>query len=74
MPPRSTPRRDRADELARDGFRVLAVAAADRAPAPPAATANRACDLLGLIAILDPPRPSAAATIAACQAAGITPS
>ena len=29
--------------------------------------------LLGLTAILDPPRPAAAATIASCQAAGITP-
>jgi Ca2+-transporting ATPase len=33
---------------------------------------ERGLRLLGLIAILDPPRPSAAATIAACHAAGIT--
>jgi P-type Ca2+ transporter type 2C len=87
----------RADELARDGFRVLAVAAADRpagqepeprdgsatgtsgAAAPGSATGDpateleRGLSLLGLIAILDPPRASAAATIAACQAAGIAP-
>ncbi|HCU94612.1 MAG TPA: ATPase [Actinobacteria bacterium] len=117
---------DRAEEFARDGFRVLAVATADRPPGeapaavpaapapardrpgiatagldadgpepaapgtaapgtgspghPPAGTATaaeleleRGLRLLGLIAILDPPRPSAAATIAACQAAGIVP-
>ena len=34
---------------------------------------ERGLRLLGLIAIFDPPRASAAATIAACQAAGITP-
>ena len=130
---------DRAEEFARDGFRVLAVATADRPPGeapaavaaapaperdrpgiatagldangpepaapgtaapgtaapgtaapgtaapatgspghPPAGTVTaaeleRGLRLLGLIAILDPPRPSAAATIAACQAAGIVP-
>jgi P-type Ca2+ transporter type 2C len=34
---------------------------------------ERGLRLLGLIGIADPPRASAAATIAACQAAGITP-
>jgi Ca2+-transporting ATPase len=63
----------RADEVARDGFRVLAVASADRLDEPPAAELERGLRLLGLIAILDPPRPAAAATIAACKAAGITP-
>ena len=62
----------RAEELARDGFRVLAVAAARPGP-PPAAEMERGLRLLGLIAIFDPPRASAAATIASCQAAGITP-
>jgi Ca2+-transporting ATPase len=66
--------RARARELARDGFRVLAVAAADR-PAAPAAAADleHGLRLLGLIGMLDPPRASAPATIASCQAAGITP-
>ncbi len=64
---------DRADDLARDGFRVLAVAAADRPGPPPTGQMERGLRLLGLIGILDPPRASAAATIAACQAAGITP-
>ena len=99
--------RNRAEELARDGYRVLAIATADwpaseapgaitarpateperpgmatagpdaAGPAPAgtvtAAELERGLRLLGLIAILDPPRPSAAGTIAACQAAGITP-
>src|SRR5205823_1012978 len=34
---------------------------------------ERGLDLLGLIALTDPPRRSAAATIAACRTAGITP-
>jgi P-type Ca2+ transporter type 2C len=66
--------RARAEEFARDGFRVLAVAAADRPGIPPGTDAmERDLHLLGLIAIADPPRPAAAATIASCQAAGITP-
>ena len=67
---------ERAGELARDGFRVLAVAAADRPGdpgQPPGPGMERGLRLLGLTAILDPPRPAAAATIASCQAAGITP-
>jgi P-type Ca2+ transporter type 2C len=63
----------RAGELARDGFRVLAVAEAVRPHLPDAAVMERGLRLLGLTAILDPPRPAAAATIASCQAAGITP-
>jgi Ca2+-transporting ATPase len=63
----------RAGELARDGFRVLAVAAADRTARPGAGDMERGLRLLGLTAIFDPPRPAAAATIASCRAAGITP-
>jgi Ca2+-transporting ATPase len=63
----------RADELAMAGFRVLAVASADRSAEPPAAELEHGLRLLGLIAILDPPRPAAAATIRACQEAGIAP-
>jgi Ca2+-transporting ATPase len=63
----------RADDLARDGFRVLAVATADLPRESSAAELERGLHLLGLVAILDPPRAAAARTIAACQAAGITP-
>jgi len=65
--------RARARELTRDGFRVLAVAAADRPATPATADLERGLRLLGLIGIVDPPRASAPATIASCQAAGITP-
>jgi P-type Ca2+ transporter type 2C len=64
---------ERAGELARDGFRVLAVAAADRPVLPAADELEHGLRLLGLVGIVDPPRRSAAATIASCQAAGITP-
>ena len=63
----------RAGELASDGYRVLAVAEAVRPDAQDGAGMERGLRLLGLTAIFDPPRPAAAATIAACQAAGITP-
>jgi Ca2+-transporting ATPase len=69
---------DRAERFAQDGYRVLAVAAHDseNSPGPDQLSASKleqGLHLLGLIAILDPPRPSAAATIAACRTAGITP-
>jgi Ca2+-transporting ATPase len=65
---------DRADTLAREGYRVLAVAQVERDTVPgDAAGYEHSLRLLGLIAILDPPRASAAATIAACRDAGITP-
>ena len=63
----------RAAELAGGGFRVLAVAGADQPGLKDTAGTERGLQLLGLTAILDPPRPAAAATIASCQAAGITP-
>jgi P-type Ca2+ transporter type 2C len=63
----------RSDALAREGFRVLAVAQADRATLPDRGRLESGLQLLGLVAILDPPRPAAAATVAACRAAGITP-
>ncbi len=67
----------RAEELAREGYRVLAVAAGDRRP-PPSSDAHADWEsgplsLLGLVAILDPPRPAAAATVSACRTAGIVP-
>ncbi|MFI9201590.1 cation-translocating P-type ATPase [Streptomyces sp. NPDC053048] len=62
----------RAGEWAREGYRVLAVATADRADSPPDDWES-GLGLLGLVAILDPPREAAAGTVAACRAAGITP-
>ena len=64
---------ERAGEFAGDGYRVLAVAEAVRPGLPDAADMEHGLRLLGLTAIFDPPRPAAAATIAACQTAGITP-
>ncbi|MEV4824651.1 cation-translocating P-type ATPase [Micromonospora sp. NPDC049274] len=65
---------DRADTFARQGYRVLAVAQAERDTVPGGAAGyEHGLRLLGLVAILDPPRASAAATIAACRGAGITP-
>ncbi|HZC39240.1 MAG TPA: cation-transporting P-type ATPase, partial [Streptosporangiaceae bacterium] len=63
----------RAEQLAAEGFRVLAVASTDRPAPPPPAELGTGLRLLGLVAILDPPRLAAARTIAACQAAGIEP-
>jgi Ca2+-transporting ATPase len=65
----------RAEAFARDGLRVLAVAQAEPlSPQDPAVTVpERDLHLLGLIGILDPPRASAKATIAACRTAGIVP-
>jgi Ca2+-transporting ATPase len=72
--------RERAAGYAADGYRVLAVTSASRparspGPADPAGLADweTGLELLGLVAIADPPRPAAAATVAACRAAGITP-
>ncbi|WP_433190145.1 cation-translocating P-type ATPase [Actinoallomurus sp. CA-150999] len=65
---------DRAGALAQAGFRVLAVAQADHDPALRAdEELERGLRLVGLIAIVDPPRPAAFATIAACRRAGIRP-
>ncbi|MET7771338.1 cation-transporting P-type ATPase [Nocardia sp. NPDC005366] len=63
-----------AAQRARDGYRVLAVAQADRGTEPTAdADPEQDLRLLGLIAIVDPPRAAAAATITACRQAGIRP-
>ncbi|MEV6067593.1 cation-translocating P-type ATPase [Nocardia sp. NPDC052001] len=62
----------RAESWARAGLRVLAVAQAESADEPgPGTDPERGLRLLGLIAIVDPPRTAAAETIAACRRAGI---
>lgn len=65
-----------ATELAAQGLRVLALARRDHARLPDTnALASVESDLqfLGLIALIDPPRPEAAAAVRDCIAAGITP-
>lgn len=64
------------DRLADRGERVLAIAAGDLSPAAgidPAVTPElpEQLVLLGLVGILDPPRPEATAAVAECHAAGI---
>ena len=49
------------------------MAAADRPAVPDVNELEQGLRLLGLIGITDPPRRTAAATIASCRAAGITP-
>ncbi|MFC7110043.1 cation-translocating P-type ATPase [Nonomuraea rubra] len=61
-----------ADQFAKNGYRVLAVASTDLDTAP-ATLQESGLSLLGLIAILDPPRPAAATAIADCKRAGIRP-
>ncbi|MFF7250159.1 cation-translocating P-type ATPase [Embleya sp. NPDC008237] len=66
--------RHRADLLAADGYRVLAVATRHLDAVPdPVEDAEDGMSLLGLIAISDPPREAARTTITACHDAGITP-
>jgi Ca2+-transporting ATPase len=65
-----------ADRLAAEGYRVLGFAC--RAwPAmpdtPDAATVERGLSLLGLVALMDPPRPEAAEAVDQCKTAGIAP-
>ncbi|WTB67343.1 cation-transporting P-type ATPase [Streptomyces cellulosae] len=63
-----------AEQLARDGYRVLAVATADHPGAQePTGTWESGLTLLGLVGILDPPRTASEPTITACRNAGIVP-
>jgi Ca2+-transporting ATPase len=67
-----------AEQWAREGLRVLAVACSDRSERSAGSgfdvdDAERGLRLLGLIGITDPPRRAAAGTIAACRRAGIRP-
>jgi len=63
-----------ADRLAAAGLRVLAIAFREfeAVPAEPE-EAERGLVLLGLVGLMDPPRPEAAAAVAECRAAGIVP-
>jgi Ca2+-transporting ATPase len=63
-----------ADAWGRDGYRVLAVATDERSDQQvDGADMECGLSLVGLVAILDPPRATAARTIGACRQAGILP-
>ncbi len=65
----------RVDAFASDGLRVLALAERALSPGvrPPHRRADAECDLcfVGLIAMLDPPRPEVTEAVARCRTAGI---
>ncbi|MBW8457075.1 MAG: cation-translocating P-type ATPase [Thiobacillus sp.] len=67
---------DEAEQLAAQGLRVLAFAL-KRLPAVPdaldAATLEAGLSFIGLVGMIDPPRPEAFDAVAACKAAGIVP-
>jgi Ca2+-transporting ATPase len=62
-----------ADDMARQGLRVLALACEEtnRSPSPSDFESKHYLKFLGLQGMLDPPRTEAPAAIAACQSAGI---
>jgi P-type Ca2+ transporter type 2C len=60
----------RARELAADALRVLAVA---RRPGAERDTAEDGMTFLGLVGMIDPPRPEAEAAVRTCEQAGIKP-
>ncbi|MCW8917215.1 MAG: cation-translocating P-type ATPase [Gammaproteobacteria bacterium] len=63
-----------AEALAAQGYRLLALAQRRFAALPHSlAEAEQGLTLLGLVALIDPPRPEAEAAVAECRGAGITP-
>ena len=63
---------DRADAMARRGLRVLALAEQpDGSERIEAAALEDGLTFLGLLGLIDPPRPEAIAAVAECRAAGI---
>jgi len=67
---------EQAQQLANEGYRVLAVAAREVQDAPghdQLASLEAELVFVGLIALIDPPRPEAPEAVADCLRAGITP-
>jgi Ca2+-transporting ATPase len=63
-----------AERLAAEGYRVLAVAQRQFELLPQELDeAERGLQLLGLVALIDPPRPEVPGAVAECRGAGITP-
>jgi Ca2+-transporting ATPase len=65
-----------AEQMATDGLRVLAIGVRYWAELPPAmepGLVENDLQFVGLLGLLDPPRPEAATAIADCYTAGITP-
>ncbi len=65
-----------AEQLANEGYRVLAVASRELDSLPKtidAETVEQQLEFIGLVALIDPPRPEAAQAVADCLTAGITP-
>ncbi|MGZ8273841.1 MAG: cation-translocating P-type ATPase, partial [Burkholderiaceae bacterium] len=63
----------RAELLAADGLRVLALAARSAHPDVAVEDVDRELELLGLVGLIDPPRAEAHAAVSECLQAGITP-
>ncbi len=64
----------RLDHMGQDALRVMAVAVgAPAAPGSSAEALERDLTLLGMVGIMDPPRPEAAEAVARCRLAGIRP-
>lgn len=63
---------DRAEAMARQGLRVLALAERkERGESLHAETLDSGLAFLGIVGLIDPPRPEAVAAVAECRAAGI---
>ena len=64
---------DRAEAMARDGLRVLALAGMEaHGDRIDEGDIDGGLSFLGLVGLIDPPRPEAVAAVAECQSAGIT--